>query len=54
MAVAGGQQAKSNPTSYAVPNDWKEGGQALYDAFMKKHPNVKIEDILTPLIPDLP
>jgi hypothetical protein len=46
MAVAGGQQAKGvTLTSYAVPNDWKEGGQALYDAFMKKHPNVKIEDI---------
>ena len=32
-------------TSYAVPNDWKAGGQALYDAFMKKYPNIKIEDV---------
>jgi ABC-type glycerol-3-phosphate transport system substrate-binding protein len=32
-------------TSYAVPNDWKEGGQELYNAFMKKFPNIKIEDI---------
>ncbi len=32
-------------TSYAVPNDWKEGGQELYAAFMKKYPNIKIEDI---------
>ena len=32
-------------TSYAVPNDWKEGGQALYAAFMKKYPNIKIEDV---------
>ena len=30
---------------YAVPNDWKAGGTALYDAFTKKYPNLKIEDV---------
>lgn len=46
MAIAGGQKSKEvTLTSYAVPNDWKEGGQALYDAFMKKNPNIKVEDI---------
>jgi raffinose/stachyose/melibiose transport system substrate-binding protein len=41
----GGKPKVVTLTCYAVPNDWKEGGQALYAAFMKKYPNIKIEDI---------
>ena len=45
LASCTGKPKEITLTSYAVPNDWKEGGQALYAAFMKKYPNIKIEDV---------
>ena len=30
---------------YGVPNDWRDGGTALENAFMKQNPNITVEDI---------
>jgi ABC-type glycerol-3-phosphate transport system substrate-binding protein len=53
LAACGSSESKSVSNEakevtisvFGVPNDWRDAGNLLEETFMKKYPNIKIEDI---------